>query len=158
VRTLKNPQNVIYDFFGFLEMSRQGLIFAVHAKLTTMYKPINPEHYDSHCLECGEPIYGRADKKFCNSDCRNSWHAHLRSEGRRKKHRTLNTLSVNYAILENLLRLQKTSCPLGSLLEMGFRPEYVTHTAEKIGRHTEHRCFDIAYYLSAAKIFNIHRV
>ena len=135
-----------------------ALIFAVHAKLTTMYKPIHPEHLDAHCLECGEPLYGRSDKKFCNSMCRNSWHAHLRSEGRQKRHSTLNLLAVNYGILQNLLRIHKTSCPMDSLLDMGFRPEYVTHTAEKRGRHTEHRCFDIAYCVSAAKIFNLHRI
>ena len=158
VRLRKNPQKAIYVFFESLEISAANAIFAVHTKLATMYKPINSEHRNTHCLECGEPVYGRADKKFCNSSCRNSFHAHIRSEGRQKRHSTLTLLGANYGILANLLRIQKTSCPMDSLLEMGFRPEYVTHTAEKRGRHTEYRCFDIAYYQTSGKIFNLHRV
>ncbi|MBR4809584.1 MAG: hypothetical protein IK031_04820 [Bacteroidales bacterium] len=123
-----------------------------------MYKHANPEDHGNHCLECGEPVYGRIDKKFCNNMCRNNWHARIRSEGRQKKRGTIRVLSLNYGILENLLRINKTSCPMDSLREMGFRPDYVTHAAEKKGRHSEYRCFDLAYYMSAGKIFNLHRV
>ena len=125
-----------------------------------MYKPQDPDAYADvvHCLECGEPLYGRSDKKFCNSLCRNAWHGHIRSASRLSRHSTLAGISGNYAILENLLKINKTSCPMDSLISMGFHPELVTHAGEKRGRHTEYRCFDIAYFISAAKIFNLHRI
>ena len=139
-------------------MCAAHLIFAVHAILTTMYKPINPEHRLLHCLECGEPVYGRADKKFCSNVCRNSFHSHIRSEERQKRHLTMTLLAANYGILQNLLRIKKTSCPMDSLLDMGFLPNYVTRMGEKKGRHTEYRCFDIAYFQTSGKIFNLHKV
>ena len=121
-----------------------------------MYKPIIDDSV--HCLECGEPLLGRSDKKFCDSFCRNAWHAHIRSEERQHRHFTLKELSGNYSILCNLLRMNKTSCPVGSLTQMGFRPELVTHKGEKIGRHIEYRCFDLAYCLTPGKLFNLHRI
>ena len=42
---------------------------------------INDEETEDvpHCLECGDVLYGRSDKKFCDATCRNAWHAHIRS-------------------------------------------------------------------------------
>lgn len=121
-----------------------------------MYKPIFDDGI--HCLECGEPLFGRSDKKFCDAACRNAWHSHMRTVAKQHRQYTLKELSGNYSILSNLLRLQKTSCPVGSLLQMGFRPELVTHKGEKKGRHMEYRCFDLAYCLTPGKLFNLHRV
>jgi len=123
-----------------------------------MYKPFIEDEEGGHCLECGEPLYGRSDKKFCDSNCRNAWHGHIRSESRRRHHLTLQGLNSNYAILSNMLRIHKSSCPVSSLISMGFRPEYVTHRGEKIGRHLEYRCFDIAYCLTPKKLFNLHKI
>lgn len=122
-----------------------------------MYK-FQPFEDEPHCLECGEPLYGRSDKKFCNSGCRNAWHGHLRSEMRITRTNTLNGLSRNYNVLDQLLKLHQSSCPRDRLCDLGFRPELVTHRIEKKGKHLEYRCFDIAYNLSSAKIYNIRRV
>ena len=122
-----------------------------------MYKPITDDD-SPHCLECGDIIWGRADKKFCNADCRNAWHSHQRSLARQQRSFTINVLNRHYAILTSLLQLKKSSCPVGSLKAMGFKPELVTHKGEKVGRHIEYRCFDIAYSLTHGKLFNLHRV
>ena len=132
-------------------------IFAVHETTTAMYKPYNDEDSFS-CLECGEPLLGRSDKKFCNEECRNAYHSHRRSEARQRRHSTMMVLSSNYSILDNMLRLNKTSCPMGSLKAMGFDPELVTHKGEKVGRHIEYRCFDLAYCLTPVKLFTLHRL
>jgi len=29
---------------------------------------------DNYCLDCGTRLMGRADKKFCNDQCRNNYH------------------------------------------------------------------------------------
>ncbi|MBO7643445.1 MAG: hypothetical protein J6S62_00575 [Bacteroidales bacterium] len=111
-----------------------------------------------HCLECGEILYGRPDKKFCSSGCRNAWHSHLRTGKRLARSLTLNGLAKNYKILEDLLKLKQSSCPLDSLTQLGFDPCLVTHQAEKMGRHIVYRCFDLAYSQSSVKIFNLHRL
>ena len=121
---------------------------------------INDEETEDvpHCLECGDVLYGRSDKKFCDATCRNAWHAHIRSGKRVARSITLNGLAKNYRILEDLLRLKQSSCPMDSLIQLGFNPGLVTHQAEKKGRHLEYRCFDLAYSQSLVKIFNLHRL
>ncbi|MBO4447261.1 MAG: hypothetical protein J5764_03950 [Bacteroidales bacterium] len=123
-----------------------------------MYKNDLEEDGIPHCLECGEILYGRSDKKFCGATCRNAWHSHFRSGKRLARSLTLNGLTKNYKILEDLISLKQKSCPLDSLTVLGFNPELITHQAVKNGRHTEYRCFDIAYCQSSAKIFNLHRL
>ncbi len=123
-----------------------------------MYKPLHIDEEGLHCLECGGAIIGRTDKKFCNLQCRNAYHSHQRSEYRRRRRATILELSSNYAILDNMLRINKSSCPLDSLISLGFRPDLVTHIGPKTGGHLEYRCFDIAYCLTARKLFRLHRL
>ena len=122
-----------------------------------MYKKI-PEDEDRHCLECGEPIYGRTDKKFCNTSCKSRYHGHYRSLHNMVYDSTINSLSINYGILEKMFKLKATSCPMKDLREMGFRPDCMTHRTEKKGKHLEYRCFDFVYNLSERKLFNLRRL
>ena len=70
---------------------------------------------------------------------------------------TLTALSRNYEILEALLKEKVTSMSLSDLAQMGFRPEYVTGHRKGLYRHEEYSCFDIRYYRSSTKIFNVRR-
>lgn len=38
---------------------------------------------DKKCLECGEKIVGRADKKFCNDYCRNAYNNNLHKDSKK---------------------------------------------------------------------------
>lgn len=122
-----------------------------------MYKTIE-EDVGTYCLECGEPIYGRSDKKFCGVACKNRWHRGSDTRLRNIMSPTLAALTSNYGILENLFLLDIHSCPLTRLEEMGFRQEYVTQKVEKNKKHLEYRCFDFIYCLSQSKLFNLRRI
>jgi hypothetical protein len=122
-----------------------------------MYK-ILPEDEDRHCLECGELLYGRTDKKFCNTSCKSKYHGHYRSLHNTVYDSTINCLRINYGILEKMFKLNATSCQMKDLREMGFSPDCVTHQTEKKGKHLEYRCFDFVYNLSERKLFNLRRL
>ena len=122
-----------------------------------MYK-LQIDEEDRHCLECGEPIYGRSDKKFCTISCKNRYHGQMRRWHNQLYANTMECLNNNYDILENLYRLHRTSCPITDLCDMGFRPEHVTHKVEKKGKHLEYRCFDFVYNMSGNKLFNLRRL
>ena len=122
-----------------------------------MYKLDDIEFGNAYCLECGEPLYGRTDKKFCNSTCRNAWHGQIRSDRRQFRTHTIECLSRNYDILDGLLKTGRSSCPLDNLTGMGFKPEYITQRLASRGP-AELRCFDIAYCQSSIKIYNIRRL
>lgn len=144
---------MVYDSFGSLVFHAGQAIF--EETNTKMYRIQNEE--EVHCLECGEPVYGRSDKKFCSDNCRNRWHGHLRYAREKIQAREMQILARNYSILESMLCLTGGKCPFSTLEEMGFKKEYVTRVIKK-GKHLEYRCFDFAYNMGAGKLFNLHRL
>ena len=127
------------------------------ADICHMYKLLS-EDEDRHCLECGEPLYGRTDKKFCNISCRSKYHGQLRRRQNKLYADTLEYLNRNYEILEHLFKLHGTNCDLTELAVMGFKTDLVTHRVQKKGKHLEYRCFDFVYNLSDNKLFNLRRL
>lgn len=57
---------------------------------------------DRTCLDCGEPLRGRADQKFCNDMCRNSYNNKKWGKSTRLIRKINRTLKKNHAILEEL--------------------------------------------------------
>ena len=54
------------------------------------------------CLNCGEPIRGRVDKKFCDDQCRNNYNYHQYADANNLMRRINHTLKKNRNILESL--------------------------------------------------------
>lgn len=120
------------------------------------YKTRNEE--ETTCLECGTAIYGRKDKHFCCPTCKNLYHNRQQRQRKNIRLVTITALSRNYEILEALLKEKTTSMSLSDLVQMGFNPEYVTGHRKGLYRHEEFACFDIRYYRSSTKIFNVRRI
>lgn len=116
------------------------------------------ERYTVECLECGNEIkYGRSDRKFCCDKCKNLYHNRMTHQRRSVQLRVLGALEKNYEILSRLLSAEITSVSIGDLSQTGFNKEIMT-SYHKVGSHDEFRCYDIKYYCSATRIFNIERV
>lgn len=79
-----------------------------------------------NCLECGEKIVGRTDKKFCDDACRNSYNNKVNKDRRNIVRNTNNWLRKNYRILEQLNPDQKTKVSRSRLTEKGFDFNYFT--------------------------------
>ncbi|MCR4860517.1 MAG: hypothetical protein K5910_07630 [Bacteroidales bacterium] len=109
------------------------------------------------CLECGKTFFGRKDKQFCSIACKNRYHNRKLKERRRYRMKILSALSRNYEILESLLREDRTSAPLSELEKAGFDPAFVTGHRKGSFRHDDYACFDISFYRSDTKIFNLRR-
>lgn len=81
------------------------------------------------CLECGEKLVGRADKKFCSDPCRISYNNKLNSDETNYVRNVNNALRKNRRILTDLNPAQKTvSISREKLLEKGFDFTYFTST------------------------------
>ena len=78
------------------------------------------------CLECGEKIVGRTDKKFCSDACRNSYNNSINKDSKNLIRNTNNRLRKNYSILESLNPEQKTKVSRSKLIEKGFDFTYFT--------------------------------
>jgi hypothetical protein len=74
------------------------------------------------CLNCDEPIKGRADKKFCDDACRNNYNNQLNSDNSNYVRNINNILRRNRRILANFIPLDKTTAKASKkkLEEAGF--------------------------------------
>ena len=79
------------------------------------------------CLECGEPLRGRADQKFCSDACRNAFN-NQKTGGTTIYMRKINRiLKKNHTILSELNPEGKTTTFKANLLRHGFNFTYFTH-------------------------------
>lgn len=79
-----------------------------------------------NCLECGEKIIGREDKKFCNDSCRNSYNNKINKDATNLMRNVNNQLRKNYRILTGLNPEEKTKVLRSKLLQQGFSFELFT--------------------------------
>ncbi|MFT6849960.1 MAG: hypothetical protein ACJATA_000766 [Sphingobacteriales bacterium] len=97
------------------------------------------------CQDCGAPISGRADKKFCGHHCRNHYHNDkykITSGVVRKINRIL---TRNRSILERLNLKPKETFPLVQLQTEGFDLRYFTRKKEFPDGSEMFYCYDQAY-------------
>lgn len=81
---------------------------------------------EKQCIECGERIVGRSDKKFCNDYCRNAYNNKLDVGDKNLVRNTNNALKKNYKILCELNTTGKTKVLKSTLIQKGFRFDLFT--------------------------------
>ncbi len=98
------------------------------------------------CLECGEVILGRADKKYCSDYCRNAYNNKLNKDSKNLMRNINNRLRKNYRILDSLaLRDGKARTTKTKLLDKGFDFEYITHLYTTKKGATYYFLYDLGY-------------
>ncbi|MDN3692864.1 hypothetical protein QWZ06_11525 [Chryseobacterium tructae] len=80
-----------------------------------------------NCLECGEKIIGRSDKKFCNDACRNAYNNKQNKDSSNLMRNINNKLRKNYRILVEVNIDGKTKIAKSKLESIGFDFEYFTN-------------------------------
>ena len=97
------------------------------------------------CLECGEKIIGRADKKFCSDQCRNIYNNRLNSDVNNYVRNVNNILRKNRRILAELNPEGKAKVKKEKLLAEGFNFNYYTNTYTTKTGKTYYYCYDQGY-------------
>ncbi len=103
---------------------------------------ISPE---KKCLECGEKIIGRIDKKFCDDPCRITYNNRLNSDNVNLVRNINNALRKNRRILVDLNTTGKTKTTREKLLEKGFDFQYFTSIYTTKDGSVYHYCYDQGY-------------
>lgn len=80
-----------------------------------------------NCLECGEKIIGRSDKKFCNDACRNAYNNKQNKDSTNLMRNINNKLRKNYRILVEVNTDGKTKIAKSKLESLGFDFDYFTN-------------------------------
>ncbi|MEQ6119975.1 hypothetical protein [Reichenbachiella sp. MALMAid0571] len=108
---------------------------------------MNQETENRTCPECGRPIFGRIDKKFCSDACRNAANNKVNSDSTNYIRNVNNILRKNRRILLELNPTGKTKTQVDKLLKKGFDMEYYTNTyTTKAGQEYRY-CYDQGYLL-----------
>ena len=78
------------------------------------------------CLECGDEIHGRSDKKFCSDGCRNSYNNKNNRDSTNLMRNINNKIRKNHRILSEINQDGKTKTTRQKLLSAGFYFDYIT--------------------------------
>ncbi len=78
------------------------------------------------CLECGDKIFGRSDKKFCSDGCRNTFNNNQKKDSSNYMRNVNNILRKNHRILENLNVSGKTKTTKTKLIGLGLDFNFIT--------------------------------
>ncbi len=97
------------------------------------------------CLECGDTIIGRADKKFCSSQCRSQYNNRLNSDHSNFMRNINNILRKNRRILAELNPKGKAKVHKDELLERGFKFSYFTNQYRTKSGNVYFFCYDHGY-------------
>jgi len=97
------------------------------------------------CLDCGSPIRGRADKKYCDDSCRSNYNNRLNTEDNLVIKRVNNILKKNRAILATLNPNGKTKVSGKKLVSAGFKFEFHTSSYKTQNGNTYTFCYEYGY-------------
>lgn len=98
------------------------------------------------CMDCGEKIKGRSDKKFCNDQCRNNFNNKQNSEEKEMVRKVNSILKRNRKILAQSIPAEgKTKITKTRLIEKGFSIRYHTHTYITQKGSVYNFCYEFGY-------------
>lgn len=99
------------------------------------------------CLNCGKPIQGRVDKKFCDDSCRNTYNNRQNAVSVNLIRNINNTLKKNRNILESMIPANEelTKTTRDRLTRAGFNFRFFTHSYQNKKGNNYHYCYDYGY-------------
>ena len=98
-----------------------------------------------NCLECGEKIVGREDKKFCSDGCRNAFNNKINKDSTNFMRNINNKLRKNYRILSEINTDGKSKTTRAKLLSKGFDFEFFTNILQTKTGNTYYFLYDQGY-------------
>lgn len=99
------------------------------------------------CLDCGDAITGRTDKKFCSDQCRNNYNNQQNRDETNYMRNVNNILRRNRRILKELNPAGKNRVPVKKLVEKGFDFGHCTSVLSTKAGNTYHFCYEYGYLL-----------
>jgi predicted nucleic acid-binding Zn ribbon protein len=100
---------------------------------------------ERYCLDCQTSIRGRADKKFCDDQCRSNYNNHQKTINNQFLNSVNKILKKNRDILCAKNPEGKTKTTREVLLRKGFNFIYHTHTYATQNGHHYFFCYEYGY-------------
>ena len=99
------------------------------------------------CPECGKPVHGRVDKKFCSDACRNAYNNKANSVATNHMRNVNNTLAKNRRILLEMNPAGKKKTHKDRLLKKGFDFDFYTNSYTTKTGDIYRFCYEQGYLL-----------
>ncbi len=133
-----------------------------HQNLTALYIGTTMEYKLQeevhHCLQCGSQIYGRKDKRFCTTLCKNNYNNYRKSLNRSPRQNKKEKLSKNHRILEMLISERIKNISLSVVELLGFDLDYSSAIIRDTNGKKIYKCLNIQYRLSKRRVYDIKYV
>ena len=97
------------------------------------------------CLDCNAVVNGRADKKFCDDQCRTNYNNHLRAEDNSFLNEINRILKKNRDILRAKNPEGKAKVKRDALVRKGFDFNFHTHTYATQKGQVYFFCYEYGY-------------
>lgn len=97
------------------------------------------------CLDCGEVLRGRADKKFCDDQCRSNYNNKLKADDTKEVKKINAILFKNRKILARLTPDGKAKVSKAKLLKSEFNFNYHTHSYTTSKGAIYYFCYEYGY-------------
>lgn len=98
------------------------------------------------CTNCGRPVKGRTDKRFCDDSCRNNFNNSQKAAVNNHVRNINNVLGKNRRILEQLLGVEEMKKqPKEKLDQEGFNFKYHTHTYTNKQGNIYYFCYEFGF-------------
>lgn len=97
------------------------------------------------CVQCGDPVRGRSDKKFCCGDCRTAFNNTLNRDANNFMSKINRILRNNRRILAAFNPEGKAKVRKEKLLTAGFQFAYYTNIYETKAGRIYKFCYDQGY-------------
>ena len=99
------------------------------------------------CPECGRPVFGRVDKKFCSDACRNAFNNKSNAPTNNYVRNVNNTLAKNRRILAELNPTGKVKKHRDQLLKKGFDFDFYTNSYTTKAGDVYRFCYEQGYLI-----------
>ena len=97
------------------------------------------------CLDCGDVLHGRSDKKFCSDQCRNNYNNKLNRDSNNYVRNVHGLLRKNRRILSDLLNEGKDIVHKDALYALGYNFSFFTHIIESTDGKQYQYCFEYGF-------------
>ena len=100
---------------------------------------------EKKCLDCGDIIRGRTDKKFCSDQCRNNYNNRLNRDSNNYVRNVHGLLRKNRRILADLYSEKRLRVHRDALFALGYNFSFFTHVIDTPSGLRFQYCFEYGY-------------
>ena len=99
------------------------------------------------CEQCGNPLAGRSDKRFCSVKCKNDFYSSQRRETRFATREVDQILHRNREILQTIMGEKRNKMTIArlELTQMGFNFDFITGIYSNKQGKMYHNVYDFAW-------------